>query len=207
MKRTIAAFMMMAFLLATGGPALAGTYKHIRHLKTILPSTAIIAINANAFQYDAAGHPGTVWTPEDTTLGFGNLTYDLGLGIWKTSQGFAIDVTNSGTLPGLVVKLNYAEGANPNGAGHGLGYKVAATLQKLVYVDATTTTITDLGTRALRDTNGITVGSTTIPGVWFRVQLGIVTKTDDGIDNTEVFTSSDKAGTYTGTLTVTATVS
>ncbi len=204
MKKLIS-FIVAGFVLAVqAGGAWADSKAFV--VSTTLPSASIIAIDANAFQYDAAGNPGTVWTAEDTTLGFGNLTYDPGLGIWKTAQGFAIDAANNGTAAGLVVKLNYAEGTNPNGAGHGLGYKVAATLLKLVY-SSTGTTVTSLGVKALKDTNGITVGSTTVAGTWFRVQLGVVTNTDDGVANTEVFTSTDKAGTYTGTLTVTATVS
>ncbi|MBF0503468.1 MAG: hypothetical protein HQL14_00045 [Candidatus Omnitrophica bacterium] len=161
-----------------------------------------------------------------STIAFGTLAYKPALGIYLPASYYAVDIgTNGAGTPSVTV--TYTEGANgnpgnPNGgtstaALGGLGTKTTATFvteaQSISGTAVTTVeSTTSLGKKRLIDLTGTagTLSSSSIPaGSWERVYIGVwsgSSKSPADPSNGKPFSTSDAGGTYTGTLTFSATI-
>lgn len=171
-----------------------------------VPSATGISIVVDSV--NVVGPP--VFTPvSGLSLSFDPMAFNTTFNIWLPSIYYALNigVTGGGGLPDTTV--TYAEGTNPNGATNGLGYKTTATFDQEL---GTTETLLSLGKKRLIDLTG-TVGhvpyTSLAAGSYLRVYLGVWSgSTTPPADptNGQPFSNADAAGTYTGTLTVSATV-
>jgi hypothetical protein len=124
--------------------------------------------------------------------------------MWLPDHYFSIDAAATGGSGNADVTITYADTANPNGTGHGLGWKTTMAFAKVV--GTTETLITAHGPKKmLKDLNGEHVLGSETAGGFLRMYVGVVSKAADDPATSEAFTNSDKAGTYSGTLTITAT--
>jgi hypothetical protein len=169
-------------------------------------SVAVDSVNSttNVFTLLAAG---------TTALSFDPMTYNTTNNIYIPSIYYAINfgVTGGAGTPDLTVTYN--EGANPNGATNGLGYKATATFAKEVVGTGGTTTetlLTDHGPKKrLIDLSGEHVTYTELAGGYPRIYVGVWTgSTAAPADpvNGQPFSNGDAPGLYTGSLVVTAVV-
>lgn len=207
MRRIMGLIIAGMFLFMQGNPAGAVVFT----VTATVPSATSVSITANSVT-------GTTWSSAGTALTFGTMTFDnvippgktVAPNIWRAPNYFAIDVANNGGgSPNTTI--SYSEGTKPTGQTNGLGYKATATFKRVTYNTLTGTT-TDNDTahaaKALKDVTNENVTSTELTnagGGWCRIYVGLA----DGATGTpgEPFVATDKPGTYTGTLTVTATVS
>ena len=138
-------------------------------------------------------------------LNFNPLAFDSVNKIYTAAHIFAIDVAASGGAGTPTTTLTYTEGANPNGVGHGLGWKSEAAFVKVVGA-----TESPMGTHPkslLKDVSGDQVLASEVSGGFLRVYLGLVSGNPASTPaGGEPFTNADQAGTYDGTLLVSATV-
>jgi len=143
------------------------------------------------------------------------MTYNASLDCYLPDHFYVIDSSVTGAS--MTVSMVYAEGAIPNGAsGHNLGWKTAATFKKVV-INPTTLKEEELNISGHGDANGkkllkdmiatpesFTTAQTA--GGWLRTYIGINYRYDPTlVTGGEFFTNADAGGTYSGTLTVTAT--
>ncbi len=180
-------------------------------ISATVPAATSVGINA----FSVKGTPPVFTAVTGTTLNFSPMTLNPAIGIYLPDHFFAIDVVSSGGAGSPSAVVTYTEGANPNNPAHGLGWKSTATFMKVVFVgpnptDTTESPISAHGPKKLlKDVHGETIASTETAGGWLRVYLGIVTKdaTAPIPDPTagEVFSNADKAGSYDGTLLISAT--
>jgi hypothetical protein len=142
-------------------------------------------------------------TPTGNKMAFGALTYDTTNHIYVPSTYYAMSLSGK-------TNVTYTEGSNPNGTTNGLGFKATATF---VTVNAKTNveTVSSLGKKRLIDLKGTVGELTNIPsGSYEKVYVGIWTgsKTAPADPaNGQPFTTLDKPGNYTGTLTFTTVAS
>jgi len=142
----------------------------------------------------------------------GGMTYNAANNIFLPSVYYALNIqaTGGSGLPDTTV--TYSEGSNPNSGSAtfgGLGSKATATFaQELGSVE----TITALGKKRLIDLTG-NVGhepyTALAPGSYLRVYLGIWTGSSTSPadpSNGQPFSYGDAPGSFTGSLTVSATV-
>ena len=166
-----------------------------------VPSATGIAINA--YKVNPATNAFTAVAGLD--LSFDPLSFDDINSIYVSDHIFAIDVSADGGAGTPTTTFTYTEGANPNGAGHGLGWKSAA-----AFVKVTGSTEADLGSHPkalLKDVSGEQVLDTEVSGGYLRVYLGILTGEPAATPaGGEPFTNADQSGTYDGTLLVSATI-
>ena len=204
MKRIRSLIIIGAFLFVSAGSLLAATAFTVR---AVVPAATSVNITASSVT-------GTTWTSQGTTLAFGTMTYvttvvnGVPSSIWRAPNYFAVDVANAGAgSPNVTVV--YADVAMPVGQVHGLGYKGTIDFKKVVLnaiTGATTeTAISGHVKKALRSVASENVLPALTAGGWLRLYVGLA----DGAVGTvgEPFTAADQPGTYTGTLTITATVS
>jgi hypothetical protein len=158
---------------------------------------------SNAFTTQPAG---------TTALSFDPMTFNTTNNIYLPNHYYALDFAVSGGSGSPDVTVSYNEGSNPNGSTNGLGYKSTATFAKEVS-NGTTNTETFLTAhgpkKRLIDLSGEHVGFTELTGGFLRMYLGVWTgSTTAPADptNGQPFTAADGAGTYTGSLVVTAVV-
>ncbi|MBF0331037.1 MAG: hypothetical protein HQL17_03810 [Candidatus Omnitrophica bacterium] len=138
------------------------------------------------------------------------MTYNTALGNYLPDHYFVIDTGATGA--GLNVVMTYAEGNNPNGTGHGLGWKTTGTFFK-VTLSGTTETEAVIAThgdangkKLLKDLANETFTTAQTNGGWLRAYVGVNFAGDPKqVTGAEMFTNADAAGAYSGTLTVTAT--
>lgn len=147
------------------------------------------------------------------TAGTG-MTYSAANGIWTGSRFFAIDlapVTAAGVpAPGTYGTIDFSYSANvvPSGQAAAEGLNKRATLTAVKVVG---TTETELRKGAIGNTFA-SLSNTDVAGGFLRVYVGLATgQTITGtstplIPGSVPFTNADKPGTYTGTLTITATL-
>ncbi|MBF0532930.1 MAG: hypothetical protein HQL23_07540 [Candidatus Omnitrophica bacterium] len=181
----------------------------------IFPTNATIpaatGVNVVATQVNASNNQfGQVVT----SLNFdtaGSLTFVPTTGNWLSQQFFAIDIGVAGGGANVGVVTKYTEGTLPSGQTHGLGYKATADFRKVTTAGVTQSeTALAAGKKVLKDVAaGITTQPAELSGGFFRLYLAIFDGADASIKAAggETFTNADRPGTYTGTLTVTATLS
>jgi hypothetical protein len=166
-------------------------------------SVSITAHNVNAAT--------SVWTlVPGTALSFDPLTYDLTNQIYVPNHYFVVNAGPAAGSGATDVTVSYTEGSNPNGAigGHGLGWKSVATFARVV--GTTETLLASHGPKKLlKDLAGehITPAELGLVGT-FRMYLGIELNPLAAGEpaGAEVFSAADRTGSYSGSLTVTATV-
>lgn len=206
MKKAVYAIMVAVFLAAQAVPANA----------VVVPFTVSATINkvsnvavsaASVLSTNAASRTAVI----NNQMNMDPMTYNTALANYLPDHYFVIDCGATGA--GLNVVMTYAEGNNPNAAGglHGLGWKTTATMFK-VTLAGTTETETVIaghgdtnGKKLLKDVND-TITPAQTNGGWFRAYVGVNFNGDaKQVANAEMFTNTDAAGAYSGTLTVTAT--
>jgi hypothetical protein len=158
-----------------------------------------------------ASHPGL--NLNFATAGQG-MEYKSDIGIWAGSRFFAIDLapsTSTGTpAPGTYGSVAFSYSANvvPSGQDASEGLNKRATLTAVKVVG---TTETELRKGAIGNTFS-SLSNADVAGGFLRVYVGLATgQTVTGgttplIPGSVPFTNADKPGTYTGTLTITATL-
>lgn len=207
MKKAMKVMLTGIFVVASAGMLWAATTFTVR---AVVPTAT--SVNITASTVPAAG--GTFTPVSGTTLAFGTMYFDnvipsgetVAPNIWRAPNYFAIDVANAGAGSPNVT-LVYAEGSKPATQVHGLGWKTIADFKKVTGAGTKTTDATIAGhsAKALKDVTSEHILPTDLIGGWLRVYVGIA----DGATGApgEPFTNADQPGTYTGTLTVSATVS
>jgi len=155
-----------------------------------------------------------------TNLDFGTLTYtNVGTAsapsyIFLPSYYWAIDVAATGGSGAPDTTVTYTDGSHPSGATSTLGVKGTVMFVKETYTGATTppneTAISGLPKQRYIDLSSLHIPYTDVTGGWLRAYVGIwngnTTQTYPDPANGQPFTAADAAGTYTGTMTFTATV-
>ena len=155
-----------------------------------------------------------------TSLDFNNsenkLNYDSDNGIWVSDYYFVIDVGLGGGAGNLTVTTVYSEGAGamPSGQTKGLGYKSTGDFKKVVGpLGSQTESALSPGIKLLENLKGAgqSVGSSELTGGFFRLYIGLYDGSDDstgGLNDLggEPFTNDDEPGSYTGTITITGTI-
>jgi len=130
-----------------------------------------------------------------TTL---NTTYNTFLG----NEYYAINVQPIGGAGNVNVKVNYVEGAMPSGQSSGLGSRATVAA---VAVNSATNAEANLMKKSLLGSNNQTVLASALPtGNYMRFYLGLANGQEDAALGVVPFTTGDKPGTYSGTLTLTA---
>ncbi|MBF0485669.1 MAG: hypothetical protein HQL16_04040 [Candidatus Omnitrophica bacterium] len=204
MKKILAFILAGLFLLVQTQTAFAVSATKTFGVSATVPLATGITINASSV--NSTTHAFTAVT--GTALGFEPLAFNNTNSIWLPDHYFAIDVGTSGGAGVPTVIVTYVEGTNPNGTGHGLGWKSTLTFVKVV--GTTETVLAAHGKKMLKDLSGETVASTELTGAYLRMYLGVVAKDPAAIPldpaTSEPFTNADAAGSYTGSLTVSATV-
>jgi hypothetical protein len=169
-------------------------------------SITVASVNAttNVFTTMAAG---------TTALSFDPMTLNTTNNIYIPKVFYALNfgVANGAGTPD--VSVTYTEGANPNGATNGLGFKSTATFAKEV-TGATGATAETLLTahgpkKRLIDLVGEHVTFTELTGGFLRIYLGVWTGSTvapaDPLTG-KPFSNADAPGSYTGSLVVTSVV-
>ncbi len=196
-------FLLSQLVLPVGARAQAATAFTVSATVPLATGISIVVDSVNA-----TGTP--VFTPvSGTSLSFDPMTFNTTNHIWLPSIYYVLNVSVSGGggLPDTTV--TYAEGTNPNGSSNGLGYKTTATFDQEL---GSAETLLSLGKKRLIDLTGSTghVPYTSLAaGSYLRIYLGVWTgSTTAPADptNGQPFSNADVAGTYTGTLTVSATI-
>lgn len=150
------------------------------------------------------------------TAGSG-MQYDAVNGIWVGSRFFAIDLSPrdaaNNPAPANYGSITFAYGSNvvPAGQPSTKGLNVKATLTA-VRVEGATGSQTETPVITSRNIGGTLPSLTNadVTGGFLRVYVGLATGEEVGgfpvAPGSEPFTNGDKPGTYTGTLTITATL-
>jgi len=165
-------------------------------------------ISINVSSVNSSTNAFTLQPSGTTALSFDPMTFNTTNNIYIPNHYFALDfgVTGGGGSPD--VSVTYNEGTNPNGATNGLGFKATATFAK--EVGTTETLLTAHGPKKrLIDLSSEHVAFTELTGAYLRIYVGAWTgSTVAPADptNGQPFSNADAAGTYTGSLVVTAVV-
>lgn len=219
MKTKLSLMVGTAFLLGQMGIALAGTSTVTLTASAAIPAASGISISFTPISGNKTTGTTTT-TSSNSKMDFGTLTYNTTLGTWGPSATspayFIVDVASNGTGATPAATLTYTEGTagagNPNGiAATGLGSKLSVSM---VTTSGSGTNTKDSPAIVNSKANAVSNASWgTVPaGSWQRAYVGLCTGNTDSSKGTidpsgcGVFTNSDKAGTYTGTLSFTATV-
>ncbi|MCK5014954.1 MAG: hypothetical protein KAS66_14170 [Candidatus Omnitrophica bacterium] len=152
-------------------------------------------------------------------FGFVSGDFNTGLGIWLPAHSYAIDVGVTGGGGTTDITMTYVEGNSPlnQPSDKTMGYKTVATFFTVTGgpapADQTTTllSVPGLGSKTLLKNligTGAGISGLSLNGGFFRSLIGIYPGDDTTIntDGGTPFTNSDLSGSYTGTLTVSATV-
>ncbi len=157
----------------------------------------------------SSGTAGTSSTSA-TTIPFGTLVFNTANNIYEPTNYYTVGIGTTGGAGTPTVSVTYTEGTNPNNPGtstNGLGTKATATFITVASNGAQT--VSSLGKKRLIDLTGTAGAMGTPPaGSSEQVDVGIWTgSTTAPADpsNGTPFSNTDVAGTYTGTLTFTAT--
>jgi hypothetical protein len=206
MKKALSLVLGGLFLLFQAAPVWASTAFTVSATVPLATGISLVVDSVNS-----TGTP--VFTQvTGANLSFDPMTFNTANNIYIPGVYYAINVASSSGSGLPDTTLTYTEGSNPNSGSAsqgGLGTKSTATFaQELGNVE----TITSLGKKRLIDLTG-TVGhqpyTSLATGSYLRVYVGVWTgSTTAPADpsNGQPFSNADAAGTYTGTLTVTAVV-
>ena len=200
MKKVISLFVVGVVLLAQSGfAATTATYT----VSAIVPASSAVAINA----YSITGSVKAAVS--GTTLNLGPLAYNSSLGIYLPDHYFAIEsglTSGAGTQD---VTVSYTEGSNPNSATTkgGLGTKVNIAFN-MVTGPTTEVGVAGHAKKLLKNIIATPehITSAELGSNLLKVYVGVNTGDASTPTGGEVISNLDKAGTYDGTLVVTATV-
>ncbi len=200
MKKSTSFILAGLFFLTTTGVLWAAT---VFTLTAVVPAATGVSISVASVVENPTTHAIISSTPvTGTALTYSTMTFDATNKIWTPPNYFAIDIANIGAgSPHVTVA--YAEGSKPTSQVQGLGNRATVTYKKVVWVDATHNTETDISghpKKALLSANDDFLPALT-QGGWFKMYVGVAT--DATVTNASPFTNADLPGTYTGTLTVT----
>lgn len=193
-------YLVIVFFLAMGMAVNAATVDFA--VSATVPAATGVSIVATEVDSATGNFGSTV-----TALDFNPLTFDATNGIYLPNHFFAIDVAATGGAGNPDTVVSYAEGSKPAGQTDGLGLRTQA-----AFVKVTTGGEQALASHPKSTLTGIVGGEsiddTELVGGFLRVYVGIITGDDANIlsQGGAPFTNGDQSGNYTGTLTVTATV-
>ncbi|MFA5261791.1 MAG: hypothetical protein WC450_11245 [Candidatus Omnitrophota bacterium] len=171
----------------------------------------IVAVSVNS----ASNQFGT--TPV-SQFNFNPMTYTTtnNINVWLPDHYYAIDVGVTGGSGSTNITLQYSEGSRPTlqPANSSLGYKTTASFFSITGGPAPedqviTPLTTSAGSKALLIdlVGGVSITPALLNGGFFRANVGVYAGDDaTNLPNGKPFVNTDVPGTYTGTLTVTATV-
>jgi hypothetical protein len=199
MKKTMGLMMAVAAVLVMAGTSWAVVNGAASYtLAANVPSIAQFNFTANSIE-------GSTWTKQTTSaLTFGTLTYDATYSIWRAPNYFALEVGSVG-VSNPTITVNYVDGSRPSLQLVGLGEKANVTYFKMTK-NGTADVQTAMSSHAAKKLNDVVNESITSADLgtgWLRMYVGL----SDGSTGTPgaPFTPADKTGTYTGTLTISAT--
>ena len=190
------------FLLAQAAPSFA--VDRVYTLSASVPAATGVTFTASSV--NATGTP--VFTPvTGSTLSFNPLAFNTTNQIWLPDHFFAVDISPTGGSGNTDSTFTYAETANPNTPGNGLGWKSKATFMRVNGTVETALTAHGTGGRKLlKDLAAERVTPTELSGGRLRVYLGINTGDTTTPTGGETFSNADQDGAYTGTLTISVTL-
>jgi hypothetical protein len=199
MKKVIGLLAVIVFMAAASN-CFALTENKTFTLSASVPTVSSISITA--YSVDVATGNASLMT--GTALGFSPLTFDPLNSVWVANHFFYVNVETAGGVGTPATTLTFTQGLNPNGTGHGLGWKGAVTYTKVVA--GVPTEITAHPKELFKDVSSDVVTAAQVSGGYFRAYLGLNTGGLGMPTGGEPFTSADVAGSYEGTLLVSATV-
>ncbi len=212
MKRKLSLILGGIFLLSQVGPVWAATTTSFT-LSATVPAATGISITVS--KVDSKSNVFTALPAGTTALSFDPMTLNTTTNVYLPDHYFAIDFGVTGGAGTADVTVGYVEGANPNGATNGLGFKSTATFVKEVVGAGGVTTETPLGAHGpkkrladLRVAEHVAYTEVTpgFPRIYVGVWTGNPTATIPDPTNGQPFTTGDAPGTYTGSLLVSAVV-
>ncbi len=202
MKKVILILAVIAFVaVATASHCFALKEEKTFTLSASIPLAQSISINP--YSVDTATGVETPVT--GTALGFDPMTFDPENEIWTPDHYFFVDVVTAGGAGTPTTTLTFTQGQNPNGAmGNGLGHKGNVSYTKVV--DGIPVEIPTHPKELFKDVSADTILPSELTGGYFRAYLGINTGDSGTPTGGEVFSNGDAAGTYDGTLLISATL-
>ena len=172
-----------------------------------VPSATGVSITVDSV--NASTNAFTTLPSGTTALSFDPMTFNTSTNIYIPDHYFALNFAVGAGAGRPDVTVTYNEGSNPNGSTNGLGYKSTATFAQETTSGETLLTAHGPKKRLI-DLSGEHVAYTELAtGAYLRIYLGVWTgSTTAPADpsNGQPFSNSDAAGTYTGSLVITAVV-
>lgn len=197
MKRVIGIILGGVFLLtqATVGFA-ATTATKTFNLQATVPTAN--GINIEAFKQVGTNDPVKV---TGLDLDFETLTLDPEDNVFRAGHFFFVQVTPQGAGD-VTTTVSYTEATNnrPTGATRGLGSAAIATFVKA----KDDKTETQIGSKTALTGLNKQISPASVTGGWLKVYLGLANG-DETITGVSPFTTADKTGDYSGTITFSAT--
>ncbi len=213
-------------LALTAGPARAQTTTGTFDVQATIPKAVSVTFVVSEVKQTPGPNPGdppiiefTKTTEGIVPLNFDTagegMTYDSANNIWTATRFFAIDLSprDGGGNPAPAVydnvQLSFTPGSKPAGQSVGLEKKATITAVK---VSGSPAVETDLISARNIGAGLPTINGTDISGGFLRIYVGLATGETTGsppvpvVPGSEPFTNADQPGTYTGQLTVTATL-
>jgi len=203
-KLILSIFVMVGLTLAFTQVNRAATVDFV--VTATVPAATGVSILAT--EVDSASN---VFGQQVSALNFDPMTFDSQNGIYLPDHYFVIDVGAVGGAGSPDVNVTYTEGAKPAGQTNGLGWKSICTFVKVTGSpgNEVQTDMTAHGPKKLlKDISGESILESELTEGFLRMYVGVFPGDDSGIlaAGGEVFSNADEAGTYNGTLSVTATV-
>ncbi|MBF0478220.1 MAG: hypothetical protein HQL26_01930 [Candidatus Omnitrophica bacterium] len=146
------------------------------------------------------------WSSAVDSLYFGNLLFDSDNKIWIAPKYFAINVSPVGGAGSVNVTIRYTEGSMPPSQKKGLGYKGMVNFIKVV--NNKEQAIDGHGWKIFKEISaGEQISKTLLTGGYLRLYVGLLSGQEKDLMSRggEPFYSTDKPGTYMGTLTISTT--
>lgn len=176
-----------------------------------IPAANGISISATENQMVSGNE---VFGPTVTEMNFNPMAFDSANGIWTSVKFFAVDVGATGGAGSPTVTVTYGSESNPTDQIKGLGFKSTATFTKVTGGPAPTDQIETLlaahGPTLLLNSlsSGENIDSSELIGGFLRMRVGIYDGALAEFNDVggEPFTNGDLPGSYSGVLTVTATL-
>ena len=197
-------------MFSQAGSLMAATGTGTYQMSATVPVASAVSIQA--FSINGTGAPVFTSMGSNTSLNYDPMTFNTTSLIYVPNNYYAINVgPGVGGSGATSATVTYTEGANPNnvsgGSTHGLGYKAVATFVKEVG-STESAMAAHAKTKLIDMTGGIAISTADTAGGTFRLYLGVETNPTAAGEPTavEVFSGADRAGSYTGSVLISATV-
>jgi len=141
---------------------------------------------------------GSNWYPNQTSIDFGTLSYDITNNIFRANCYYAVDVGVSGNVSNWIITHSVSSIKNAAGT-DSLDNNINVSFNQQL----DDTTANEIGYYSYAQSNRSFNKSQISPG-WLRIYYGIATGSGDA-SGVESITTAKPAGTYTGTITLTLT--